>query len=220
MFVKTFFQNISIMPKADSRKSPEVHFYGHVGPSMNPTLNKEDLLEVAPYRKDVPKVGDVILFQTPANDMTIVHRIVHIKPEGYVTRGDNCSDRDPWLVARKNIHGQIIAAHRGSKRRLISNGYWGKLTGIFCHLKRRVSNLLVRFLGPVYRSLSTGGYLHWLIPVRLTPQVATFQSDTNASHKLLLGRRIIGSYDESLLQWQIRRPFRLFVNEASLPKPR
>jgi hypothetical protein len=87
-------------------------------------------------------------------------------------------------------------------------------------MQRKTNGLMVKFLGPVYRSFCTGGILNWLIPVRLTPRVATFHSDTNASHKLLLGKRIIGSYDESLLQWQIRRPYRLLVDEASLPKPR
>jgi hypothetical protein len=75
-------------------------------------------------------------------------------------------------------------------------------------------------LRPVYRSLCTGGFLHWLVPFRLTPQVATFRPGTIVSHKLLLGKRVIGSYDESRLLWQIRHPYRLFIDEDSLPKPR
>lgn len=205
------------MPKTDPHKYTEIHFYGHAGPSMNPTLNREDLLEVAPYAEYFPEVGDVILYRAPDNDSLIVHRIVSIKPEGYVAKGDNCSDRDPWLVKQEDILGHVIAAHRGTKRRLISCGYWGKLAGNFCHAKRRVTNLLVKLLRPVYRSLSTGGILHWLTPVRISPQVATFQSDTIASHKLLLGKQVVGFYDHNRLQWEIKRPYRIVVDESSLP---
>ena len=158
-------------------------------------------------------------FLPPNNNGYIVHRIVSAGPEGFLTRGDNNNDIDPWVLNEKNICGRVVAAHQGNKRRKIAGGFIGRLAGLSCLIRRKTNRLAVKLLGPIYRALCTGGMLRWLIPVRLTPQVATFQSETNDSHKLLLGRRIIGSYDKSLLQWQIRRPYRLFVDENSLPTP-
>jgi hypothetical protein len=96
----------------------------------------------------------------------------------------------------------------------------GSLAGKWRLLCRKTDTLMIRLFRPLYKSLCSDGILHWLIPVRLTPQVASFQTEADASHKLLLGRRIIGSFDQSLFQWQIRRPYRLFVDESSLPTPR
>ena len=192
----------------------------HIGTSMNPTLSALDLLEVEPYNQKKPKIGDVILLKLSTENLYVVHRIVKTSQSRYLTRGDNSTEVDPWILNRKKILGSVIAAQQGNKRRKIAGGFIGRLTGLSCLVRRKTSGLLVKILRPAYRPLCSGGFLHWLVPVRLTPQVATFQSGTNASHKLLLGKRIIGSYDESLLQWQIKRPYRLFVNENSLPRPR
>jgi len=200
--------------------SGEIFFCAHIGISMNPTLTKQDLLEIAPYQEKPLKVGDVVLFQTSNSYKYVIHRIVNITHDGYKTKGDNSDLNDPWTLPKKHIYGRIIAAHQGDKCRKIAGGFFGRLTCMSCLMRRKTNGIIVKLLGPIYRPFCTDGFLHWLIPVRLTPQVATFQSNTNTSHTLLLGKRIIGSYDESLLQWQIRRPYRLFVDESSLPKPR
>jgi hypothetical protein len=36
--------------------------------------------------------------------------------------------------------------------------------------------------------------------------------------QLLMGRRVIGRWLPGMSRWHIRRPFRLFVDEASLPE--
>ena len=200
--------------------SGEIFFCAHIGISMNPTLTKQDLLEIAPYQEKPPKVGDVVLFQTSNSDNYVIHRIVNITHDGYKTKGDNSDLNDLWILQKKYIYGRIIAAHQGNKRRKIACGFLGRLTGYSCLLRRKTNQLTIKLLRPVYRSLCTGGFLHWLVPFRLTPQVATFRPGTIVSHKLLLGKRVIGSYDESRLLWQIRHPYRLFIDEKSLPKPR
>ena len=198
--------------------SPDNTFFcSHTGRSMNPTINSQDLLEIKPYHKKKPREGDVILFQSQRYDNYVVHRIVSITANGIQTWGDNISYTDPELLKQEDIYGQVIAAHRGNKRRKIASGYFGRVVGKYCQLRRLALFQVLRFLRPVYRSFCTGGILHWLIPVRLKPQVATFQSNAYACHRLLLGKRIIGSYDDSLHRWQIRRPYRLFVDESSLP---
>lgn len=196
------------------------YFCVHRGTSMNPTLSRHDLLEITAYQKRPPEVGDVAFFLPPNNNDYIIHRITSAGPEGFLTRGDNNNEIDPWVLNKKDVCGRVVAAHQGNKRRKIAGGFIGRLAGLFCFVRRKINGLTVKLLSPVYRSLCTSGLLHWLIPVRFTPQVATFQSDANASHKLLLGRQVIGSYDEVLLKWQIKRPYRMLIDESSLPTPR
>ena len=195
-------------------------FCAHRGTSMNPTLRRQDLLEITTYQERTPEVGDVAFFLPPNNNDYIVHRIVSAGPEGFLTRGDNSNDIDPWVLNEKDVCGRVVAAHQGNKRRKIAGGFIGRVTGLSCRVRRKTNGLTLKVLSPAYRSLCTRGFLHWLIPVRFTPQVATFRSDANASHKLLLGRQVIGSYDETLLKWQIRRPYRILIDESSLPRPR
>ena len=200
--------------------SGKTFFCGHIGPSMNPTLTAQDLLEIRPYTQERPKVGDIVFFQPPQNDQFVVHRITAVRLNRIHTKGDNNGHIDPWILKAGDISGQVVAAQRGEVRRKITGGFIGRLTGLTCLIRRKSSHLFVKLFRPVYWSFSSGGFLHWLIPVRFKPQVAAFRSDANESYKILLGSRIIGSYDESLLQWQIRRPYRLFVDESTLPKPR
>ena len=201
-------------------KSTENFFCAHIGPSMNPTLTAQDLLEIKPFHNERPQVGDVILFQPPGHDQYVVHRIISITANGIQTRGDNNCNIDTEFLKKEDIYGQVIAAQRGNSRRKVANGFMGSIIGRSRHLQRKFSTLLVKLLGPIYRALSTGGLLHWLLPFRMQPQVASFKTGKNISHKLLLGKIVIGSYDDNRLQWQIRRPYRLFVDEASLPTPR
>ena len=197
--------------------SAESFYCGHIGPSMNPTLTAQDLLEIKPFNNERPQVGDVIFFQSPEHDHFVVHRIVSIGANGIQTRGDNNCYIDPELLKQDDLLGRVIAAHRGISLRKIANGYIGRVTGGICHLRRLARIQAVRFLGPVYRSFCTGGFLHWLIPFRLQPQIASFKKGRNVSHKLLLGKKVIGAFDEALFRWEIRHPYRLFIDETSLP---
>ena len=194
-------------------------FCAHVGPSMNPTLNGQDLLEIKPYGEKDPKPGDIILFRSPQNDNFVVHRIIRTSSRGILTRGDNNSLTDPWLLQPGDAYGKVIAAHRGEASRKITSGFMGRLTGLFCRLRRLILLLLTKILRPVYRSFCSGGNLHRLNPVRLQPRVASFKSGPNTCHQLLLGSSIIGSYDTSHLRWRIKRPYRVFIDELSLPTP-
>lgn len=202
------------------QSSGDIFFCAHMGPSMNPTLTPQDLLEIKPYKNESPRIGDVILYYSPQQSNNAIHRIVSIDANGIQTRGDNNCITDTESLHPDDIAGRVVAAQRGSFRRKIANGYWGSLVGRYCHMRRLVHRHTIRLLGPVYRSLCAGNFLHRFIPCRLQTRIATFQSATHITHKLLLGHRIIGAYDETSRQWQIRRPYRLFVDQASLPVPR
>jgi signal peptidase I len=195
-------------------------FCAHAGPSMNPTLNAKDLLGIEAYREKMPKTGDVILFRVPQKDYQVVHRITRICSRGIQTRGDNNSQTDPWYLQPVDICGRVITAHRGAAVRIIINGFMGRIIGLYCQLRRCTLSSLTKTLSPVYRSLCANSFLRLFVPTRLHPKVVTFTSQTHSSHRLLLGKTIIGTYDHAQQQWQIRHPYRLLVNESLLPTPR
>lgn len=57
------------------------------------------------FERQVPvsdlRAGDVITFRPPAGagvDGLVTHRIVRVTPDGILTRGDNETARDPWVL--------------------------------------------------------------------------------------------------------------------------
>jgi signal peptidase I len=80
------------------------------GRSMEPTLHSGDL--VVATRQDTYRHGDVIAYHIPKNQAgagaLVIHRIVGGSlRDGYVTRGDNRSHRDPWRPKRADIAGKM-----------------------------------------------------------------------------------------------------------------
>jgi len=52
----------------------------------------------------------------------------------------------------------------------------------------------------------------------MRPRVISFNRDAGTELQLVMGRRVIGRWLEGKSGWNIRRPFRLFVDEAALPE--
>lgn len=98
------------------RRGHAVQFRVH-GDSMHPVIRAEDVVHVEPA---LPfGVGDVVL--TLAERGLTAHRVVSVRGEVVVTRGDNVADLDPPLD-RSRILGVVTyternAQHLGVRRR-------------------------------------------------------------------------------------------------------
>lgn len=80
------------------------------GQSMEPTLHTGDL--VLARRQRTYRSGDVIAYRIMKNQAgagtLVMHRIVGgSSQDGYVTRGDNRSYRDPWRPKQADIVGKM-----------------------------------------------------------------------------------------------------------------
>lgn len=199
-----------------------------LGRAMNPTLAEADILEVEPYGRRRVRPGDVICFASPQNAETTVRRVVSIEgretsgggPGDVIrTRGDNNRHQDQWRLRIKDIAGRVVAARRGSRRRPIRGGLWGRataalLSGVrpFRTFGRRVSDCL-------YDAAVQTGPLGGVLPQSLRPRLVEFNGRHWVILKLLLAEREIGHYDCFVQAWRIRRRFRPFVNLSELPAP-
>jgi len=97
----------------------------YTGRSMLPTIHEKDLLTVAQVEKSGR--GDVVVFSSPVNGESVVHRIVELRPEGYVTRGDNNRDNDPFIVTPERVIGRVELIRRGGKPIPVTHGLCGLL---------------------------------------------------------------------------------------------
>lgn len=79
--------------------------------SMVPRLHKGDL--VVAMKPENLKVGDIIIYAAncpalPRED--IIHRIVEIKNNTFITKGDNNLIEDPCPVHKNQIKGKVVFA--------------------------------------------------------------------------------------------------------------
>ncbi|MBF0498877.1 MAG: S26 family signal peptidase [Candidatus Riflebacteria bacterium] len=193
-------------------------FAVYIGPSMNPTLWESELIEVEPYGNSPLQVGDVVFFQHPESGKLIVHRIIRISRLGISTRGDNNGQKDSFLLQPANIKGHVVAAWRGQRRRIITGGNQGRLARRWIRLQwafvRRMSSLI----RPFYNIISSQTPIVRLLSASFQPKVVVFHTNNSDQYRVMLGRQVIGRYDNQKDQWHIQRPFRVLVDERMLPR--
>lgn len=192
-------------------------FVAYIGPSMNPTLREPETMEILPYDGRPVRVGDVVLFLPPNADQSVVHRVVRATPAGISTRGDNNTHEDALLLQIENIQGQVVAAWRGQNRRKIAGGWQGRLISRWFRWRGVLDRGVSPLLHPPYQALFRRGWIARWMPAPLRPRVIVFHVRGRDQFQLLLGRRIIGRYDDFRRRWQIQRPFHLLVDGRTLP---
>ena len=196
----------------------EARTLNYIGPSMNPILKSGDRLRIIPYDGKAVGRGDVIAFLASGGDSKIIHRVVSVSSKGISTRGDNSSHVDPWILRPDQILGRVVAAQRGNKRRRIFGGTVGRLLAVTVRAIHGVDSCVSFLLRPAYREFARAGILSRLLPIQMRPRVISFKRDGGTEQQLLMGRRVIGRLLPGMARWNIRRPFRVFVDEESLPE--
>ena len=194
---------------------PEMITY--IGPSMNPTLKAPDILRVLPYKGRKIQPGDVIVFLSPEGSHTVTHRVARVDSDGIRTRGDKSSRVDPWVLSPNNIVGRVVYAQRGNRQLPIYGGTMGRLFAVSVKVIHVIDSGISTLLRPTYYWLARAGVFRRWLPARLKTRVLSFNRPAGTELRLLMGRRVVGRLLPGRDQWVIRRPFRLFVNEASLP---
>ena len=192
-------------------------FVVYTGPSMNPTLKSGDKLQVVPYDGQRIQRGDVIAFISPSGDNKVIHRVITVDSQGIRTRGDNCSQVDPWLLKHHHILGRVVCVQRGKKHLRLYRGSLGQLYALGVRGILTFNSKLSSLFRPLYYKLAQSGiFRRWVHP-RIKMQVLAFNRPAGKELQLVLGSRVIGRLLHGEDKWKIRRPFRLFVDEKSLP---
>lgn len=70
-------------------------------------LSNGDLSVVV--RADNPEIGDILIYRRFGLDFTVVHRLVEIGGDFYITKGDNNLAADP-PVAKQHVVGKFVFA--------------------------------------------------------------------------------------------------------------
>ncbi len=77
------------------------------GSSMVPAICNDDLVIIKPINlKKKLQVGCISVVAFPNNKKILIHRIIKIKPDYYLTKGDNLFEPDNW-VKKDQIIGVV-----------------------------------------------------------------------------------------------------------------
>jgi len=202
----------------ESRQPESLKILNYVGPSMNPLLKSGDRLHVAFSDQEKIRVGDVVVFYSPEDETKVVHRVTSMNSHGIKTRGDNCDHEDGYVLRREHILGRVVSLQRGDKRRRIFGGPLGRLFAVGVRIIRAMDSTICYVLRPAYSELAKGTMFIRLLPRQMRPRVISLNRAAGRELQLLMGRRVVGRWLPGHKRWHIRRPYRLFVDETSLPE--
>lgn len=82
-----------------------IQFSVLIGESMEPTIEGGDIIVYTQYSEI--SEGDIIVFNNP-NDVTVGHRVIEVRDDGYIAQGDNNDDPDPYLITEEHVEGKVI----------------------------------------------------------------------------------------------------------------
>jgi hypothetical protein len=209
---------LRLHPSRAANGSP-VYLFAYRGSSMHPTFSERDLLEILPCDLHALRVGDVIALLPPDGEHLVVHRVVEVAPAGLRTAGDNNRSADEWLLQSQHIVGQVVAVWRGDRRRGVPRAGEARRRGRVARWLGQLDRIVSPLLHPLYHALARSGVVQRLTPRSLRPRAVLFRTTEHRWLRLLLGRRVIGHYDPRTDHWHIRRPFRILIDEETLPRP-
>lgn len=77
--------------------------------SMEPTLDTHSTTVMKVNAGDY-KTGDIIVYKqkVDGSKIHIIHRIIDKTDEGFITKGDNNPERDPWIVSEDQVIGRVV----------------------------------------------------------------------------------------------------------------
>jgi hypothetical protein len=95
-----------------TRDGYSFRFIAH-GHSMQPFILDGDTLEVVPLVNQKPTLGDVLLVKTKP-DQLLAHRVIGIRDNLLLIRGDACPNPDGWFSIDQII-GKVVMLFRNGR---------------------------------------------------------------------------------------------------------
>jgi len=83
-----------------------------LGGSMSPFIRNGDVVTVAPVAR--PRTGDVAAFRRPEDGRLVVHRVVAVRSDSLLIKGDNIDSPDGRIPA-SNVVGRVSRVERNGR---------------------------------------------------------------------------------------------------------
>jgi signal peptidase I len=182
------------------------------GESMFPTFRLGDYLEIVSFSKDDICPGDVIDFRRmnlQGEPEEIVHRVVAILEDGFITRGDNRLHCDLSPVQMEQIVGKVEIIHRRGGKKLVRHGINGLRIAMFQQLVLHLNYWARRLFRDPYHFLHFSGIISRLWQPVLNR--LTLQTERGPLIKYIYRQHTVAVWDLTLKRFDCRKPFDLVI---------
>jgi len=130
------------------KKNGSIRFTAE-GTSMTPAIRHGDRITVSPVPGRQLRRGDIILFRKGDDRQIVVHRVISVKGEKLLPRGDNAEEDDGW-ISSDMIHGLVTGVERNGRRlrqlktsgSALLNNLRFSLYNLYLNLRRRAAGLV------------------------------------------------------------------------------
>jgi signal peptidase I len=201
-----------ILPAAASRKGLTRGFL-YSGPSMQPTFRTGQVLYVRPYLEDI-KAGDVVVYEKAGR--YIVHRVISVGEDGFITRGDNNQFADADLVTPAQVIGRVeINEHRG-RINPVQGSWFGLWLAGFGRAIRPFEPWLRLVFGWPYRLVKASRIVGRIWKPAISQ--IYFRNDAGVLVKYLYLKRTVAVWDVSQKRFECRKPFDLIIFHPEDPQ--
>lgn len=172
---------------------------------MRGTFREGDFLKVVKVEVDELKLGDIIVFNEAEGDKNVVHRIISLKNDKIVTRGDCNRHVDKGFLLNKKLIGKVVGFDRKEKYLIVANGILGYLSSRLIRAKLLCKIVLFSLLKPSYSLIKKTQ----IVPKIWKPdlQLMTFKSNNGDILKYTHNGKTILVYESNKIRFQ--RPYDL-----------
>ena len=192
----------------DQQAQQAVQRYIYNGASMNPTFRAGSILYVRPQARELA-VGDVIVYSDSDTKDNIVHRVVAVRGEQVITRGDHNPANDLSPVQSAQILGKVERLHDGVTDRVVRGGQMGLWQVQFRRVLRSFGRLSRQALGMPYRLLRRSRIVgrFW------NPAFTKVSLQESGIHciKYIYRQRTVAIWYPSQGQFECRKPYDLVL---------
>jgi hypothetical protein len=189
-----------------------IRFYR--GSSMRGTFRVGDCLEMEPAAIGDIRRGDIVIYHgsnpDPKAPIELVHRIISMKPEGLVARGDSNLHPDTALVTRDNLAGRVRYRVRCGKRDEVKGGFRGLMQARILHNLIRPRTWLRFLAGKIYGGLRLTGLIRRLWHPDIT--VIRFMTEKGPLLKYICRGRTVAWWWAEKNRFDCRKPYDLILD--------
>lgn len=183
---------------------------------MFPTLKSGDALIIKKINSKAElQVGDIVVYTTAETMLNTVHRIIAKRSNHIITRGDNNNHPDKSPIDYNDIVGIVTAVRRNGKTIIISGGVRGLLRQRIMLLRQYTMPYLL-CLTKLTETCITSLRLLYFVHHFMTITIIRIKRDNKTTELMQYRNRVIGKRASSNEPWQIKLPYKLFINPENL----
>ena len=191
--------------------------YDVYGTSMLPTLKAgESVLVETDFERDMLLPGDIIIYKTSQeDDKKIAHRIFKKCPNGFITRGDNNLEEDDYLVEHGNILGKVLSVKRDGGNHYLKSGKSGRRLQQWLQIRKLVLKYILKIPCMISSWIDKSrifNVFHDFIKI----EIVSLKKGNKTKEIIIHKKKLIGKKCIFTGQWNIRFPYKFFINRNKL----